>query len=397
MYQAVRMMPVVIVVVVALAFYFVAQHWKDRLRYAINLIVLVWISFVIFIPMFHYSVEYPEVFWRRTAGRLLGDDVIEETLDDGTLVMREASVQERIDAFRSNVPTLMNNIRNVLLMFNWKGDVAAISGVPNQPAMDSLSGALLIVGLAAWMAMMVRRRDIAMCLIPIFIFLMLLPSALSIAFPVENPSHTRTSGAMPGVYLIAALPLALVTDSLFSTIERKRLGWVTAIGLCGLVIVGSFYANAYSYFEIYPDAYADSFDPYTEPGNYLRGFALSGGSYGNAFMVGYQHWWSHRAIGLAAGLETQWPNGIITREDIPRMLQDGELRTDRFRFDPNRDIVFFYSPEDEETGDYLRDIFPNGYATIEHTYARNNDYMVYRVPAMGQASFRSWLEEHPVQ
>lgn len=395
-YQAVRMIPVVIVVAVGIAVYFAAYHWKDKMRYIAHLLVLVLISFVAFIPMFHYSVEYPELFWRRTTGRLLGDDVIEETLADGTIVMREASVQERIDAFRENVPQLMNNIRNVLLMFNWKGDVAAISGVPNRPAMDTISATLLIVGFAAWVAMMIRRRDVTMWVIPVFIFIMLLPSALSIAFPVENPSHTRTSGAMPGIYLIAALPLALVAESLLD-MPRKRLGQIAGIGFCTLVIFGSYSANAHTYFDIYPEVYAESFDPYTEPASYLRGFALSGGSFGNAFMIGYPHWWSHRAIGLAAGLETLWPNGIVAREDIPRTLRDHATWTDQFTFDPRRDILFFYSPEDEATGDYLRQIFPTGYASLERTYAPNNDYMVYRVPALGQTGFDSWLIQNFVE
>ncbi|MDQ7036198.1 MAG: glycosyltransferase family 39 protein [Anaerolineae bacterium] len=392
-YQAVRMLPIVIVIAVGITVYFVAQNWKARFRYVLNLIVLVWIAFVAFIPMFHYSVEFPELFWRRTTGRLLGDDVIEETLDDGTIVMREASVQERVEAFRDNVPQLMSNIRNVLLMFNWKGDVAAISGVPNRPTMDTMSGTLFIVGLAAWVALMIRRRDVAMWMIPIFIFIMLLPSALSIAFPVENPSHTRTSGAMVGVYLIAALPLALLVEALL-ILSRKRLAKVASFGLCTLVIFGVYSANAHTYFDVYPQVYADSFDPYTEPGAYLRGFAISGGSYGNAFMIGYQHWWSHRAIGLAGGLETLWPNGIVAREDIPRILRDHANRSDQFVFDANRDILFFYSPEDEETGNYLSELFPDGYASLERTYAQNNDYMVYRIPALGESGFADWLIEN---
>ena len=396
-YQAVRMLPVVIVVGVAIAFYFVARNWKERLRYSFNLSVLVLIAFAAFLPMFHYSVEHPDEFWRRTAGRLLGDDVIEETLADGTIVMRDASVTERIQAFQDNVPQLMNNIRNVLLMFNWKGDVAAISGVPNRPAMDTISGTLLIIGLAAWVALMIRRRDVVFWVIPVFVFIMLLTSALSIAFPVENPSHTRTSGAIPGIYLMAALPLALIVEALLN-MPHKRLAQLASFGVCALVVFGSYSANAHTYFKVYPQVYADSFDPYTEPGNYLRGFALSGGSYGNAFMIGYPHWWSHRAIGLAGGLETLWTTGgIVAREDIPRTLRDNLTRTNRFAFDPNRDILFFYSPEDEQTGDYLRAIFPNGYASLERTYAPNNDYMIYRVPALGEAGFQDWLIENFVE
>ncbi|MBZ0291039.1 MAG: glycosyltransferase family 39 protein, partial [Anaerolineae bacterium] len=150
-YQAVRMLPVVIIVGVGLAFLFAARNWRMRGHYAWNFIVLVVIAFVVFLPLFGYWLEYPEDFWRRTSGRLLGDDLIQETQEDGTIITRDATIQERLAAFNENLPILTNNFRNALLMFNWKGDVAWINAAPNRPALDSFTGALFIVGLAAWL------------------------------------------------------------------------------------------------------------------------------------------------------------------------------------------------------------------------------------------------------
>jgi len=393
MYQAVRILPVVIVVAVAIGVYFGSKNWRQRWRYVLNLLVLVWISFMVFLPMFHYSLDFPELFWRRTTGRLLGDDIIEETLEDGTKVLRDASLDERLQAFQDNVPVLMNNIRNVLLMFNWKGDVATINGVPNQPALDILMGTFLIVGLAAWLVLMIRQRDMAHWLLAILIFIMLLPSALSIAFPVENPSHTRTSGALPGVYLIIALPLGILVDRLLS-LPRKRVGQFAAIVFSAFIIIGSYNANTHTYFAVYPQVYADTFDPYSEPGRFLRGFAESHGSYGNAFLIGFPHWWSHRAIGLAAGLEEKWPNGIEVREALPAMLAEHAQRLDRFRFDPEKDILFFYSPDDTEAGELLRALFPQGRANLYQTYQENDNFMWYLVPALGRENFQEWLSVH---
>lgn len=390
MYQAVRMLPVVIVVAVALAIYLTAQSWRERMRYVRNLMVLVWIALMVFIPMLHYSIEYPDLFWMRTAGRLLGDDLIEETAADGTIVMRDATIEERMAALRDNLPVLVSNLRNVLLMFNWKGDVATINGVPNRPTMDSYSGALLIIGCAAWLVWALRKRDAVYWLIPLFALIMLLPSALSIAFPIENPSHTRTSGAIPAVYLLAAFPLMLLVDYGWQQAVTRR-GQMVAAGAGGLILLGSFAANTHTYLDVYPPVYAASFDPYTVPGDYLRGFVLTGGSYGNAFMIGYPHWWSHRAIGLAAGLEEFWPNGIVSRTEIPVFLQNAEQRMDRFRFDPSRDIVFFFSPNDTDTAAYLAQIFPDGYVREEATYKQGESYMVFRVPAMGSEAFNKWV------
>ena len=196
-YQAVRMLPVVIVVGVVMAIVF--QGIKTRFgrrgewgfwRYSFHLAVLSIIALVIFVPLLTFSLQYPNDFWRRTSGRLLGDDLIQTVDAEGNVVARSATLDERLQAFKANWPVLTDNIRNALLMYNWKGDVAWINAAPNRPAMDVFTGTLFILGLGAWLVRMVRRREVVDWLMPVMLFIMLLPSALSIAYPVENPSAT---------------------------------------------------------------------------------------------------------------------------------------------------------------------------------------------------------------
>ena len=102
----------------------------------------------------------------------------------------------------------MENLGDALLMFNWRGDVAWISGAPGKPALDPWTGALFLLGLVVWARRILRKRSVLDLLLPLTLLIMLLPTALALSFPVENPSHTRASGALPAVFLIAALPLA---------------------------------------------------------------------------------------------------------------------------------------------------------------------------------------------
>ncbi|GAB5491478.1 MAG: hypothetical protein Phog2KO_16930 [Phototrophicaceae bacterium] len=400
-YQAVRMLPIVIVVVVGLAIVFKAKTLKERLNYVLNLSVLVAISFSAFLPMFHYSVDYPELFWRRTTGRLLGDDVIQETLANGTVIYRDATVQERADAFLSNVPTIASNIRNVLMMFNWEGDVATISGVSTRPAMDALSATLLILGVGAWFVFAIRRRQLVYWLVPLIAFLMLLPSALSIAFPHENPSHTRTSGAIPMIYLMASFPLALFMEQILDESNNLRGKFVSGI-VCVAIIVGSFNYNTYLYFDVYPERYEESFHPYSDAGQYLYGYVLTGGAYGNAFLIGYEHWWSHRAIGLEGGLEEFWTGGIYpyvdgnySTEPIIQAIYSGLETYGTFEFRPTADLLFFFSPNDDATADALQALFPSGLASERQTYNPNETFMVYEVPALGTDGLQTWIADHP--
>ena len=391
MYQAVRMLPVVVLVGVGLAFLFRARTLRERKRTLMNLGGLVLMSAVIFVPMFRYTYEHPEEFWRRTTGRLLGDDVIETTDEQGNVVRRDASLQERVEAFGENVPTLMSNVRNALLMFNWKGDVAWINGAPNRPEMDPLSGALLVVGLAAWAALMFRRRDTVYWLVPLMAFIMLLPSALSLAYPIENPSATRTSGALPVVYLMAALPLALVGRSLVRLLGRQA-GTALAVGLIGVVMVGSYVANADTYFVDYHDSYRISSLPYSEVGGVLRDFAQGDGGYGNAFMIAYPYWWDHRALGIEAGA-IDWPNGIISIDRTPDFLFGAVGRQGPYRLDPEKPLLFFLSPDDEPGLTQLQRWFPAGQAEDRQSYQPEDSYRLYMVPPLGTSGLLDWLAQ----
>lgn len=390
-YQAVRMLPLVVLAGVGLALIFRARSRRAAGRYLLNTAALVVVAFVVFVPLFGFWLQYPEDFWRRTQGRLLGDDVIQTVNEQGQIVERQATVQERLDAFSRNLPILADNLRGALLMFNWKGDVAWINAAPNRPAMDSVTGALLVVGLAAWLARMVRRRDPFDWLVPVALLIMLLPSALSIAYPVENPSHTRTSGALPLAYLIAALPLALIVQSLIDQLGGRR-GRFAAGAAVALVVAGAYGANSAIYFNNYYQAYVGSSLPYTEVGRVLRGFAESDGSFGNAFMIAYPYWWDHRAIGIEAG-RIDWPNGIVDRAAVPRFLADTYARTDRYRLDPDRDLLFFYAPDDEATEAALRQWFPQGRALLVQSY-QDDSYRLYRAPSLGVDGLLAFLAAH---
>ncbi len=391
-YQAVRMLPVVVIAAVLLAIvfaFFRPRRWEQIGRYLINLGVLVLFSLVIFVPMLGFARDYPEDFWRRTSGRLLGDEIVQTTDENGQIITRTATIEERMSALQQNVGILVTNIRNGLLMYNWKGDVAWITAVPNRPEFDIFTGALLVIGVGAWGVRMVKRRDAADWLMPATLFIMLLPSALSIAYPIENPSATRTSGSLPEVYLFSALPLALACMSLYRFAPNWK-GKAASGVVVGAVLLASGSANWNTYFVEFRDSYNNSSPAaYTEAGRFLRGFADSGSTLGNAFMIGYSYWWDYRALGMEAGV-IDWPNGVVTREALPAFMSDAARRTDAYRLDPDKDLLFFYHPDDIETETALKSWFPNGVNQRITTLKPGGDYMVYRVPKLGASSLQTF-------
>lgn len=393
MYQAVRMLPVVVIVGVLIAIVMRSRSWRAFQKYALNFASLVFISFIVFVPMFSFSMQYPDLFWRRTTGRLLGDAIVQEVQADGSILTRDATLSERLAAFQDNMPVLNQNIQDVLLMFHWRGDVAWINNAPNVPHMDTLAGALFFLGLAAWLLRIIRRRDVVDVLVPLMLFIMLMPSALAIAYPVENPSATRTSGALPVAYLLAAYPLGQMLFTLRRLLNRRILNGLVATLILSSVMLISYLQNSHTYFQKYHDNYLLSSLPYKQAGEEIAAFNADMGTDGNTFMIAYPYWWDHRAIGLEARL-VDYPNGIINLESVPQFLSDSTRRGDRYRFNPERDILFFHAAEDEQTREQLQVWFPNGISRIEDIPEQMRQYAVYRVPAIGQAAFDQFIQTY---
>ncbi len=393
-YQAMRMAPVVVALGVGLALFFQLRRWPDRRRMVGNLAALAIISMAIFVPLGRFMIEYPNLFWMRTAGRLFGDDVIMETNPEtGVITERNATLEDRLNAFNANLPVLGQNIRNVLLMFNWKGDVAWINGAPNRPAMDAVTGTFLILGLAAWVVRLIRRRDAVDWLIVPGLFIMLLPSALSIAFPVENPSATRTSGALPFAYLLAAYGLAALL-----TLLPRTLRWpgarVLSVSLAIILLAAAFGTNSQLYFGEYRERYDVAAQPYKLTGRILRGFAESSGSYGNAFMVAYPYWFDHRAMGIEAG-RIDWPNGLLAVGDLAQKIR--ENTGGPYAFDPERAVLVFYNAADAETAATLQAWFPQGINILQTTDYPVKDFYTFIAPPPGEAWLADFLAAHPAE
>jgi hypothetical protein len=387
-YQAFRLMPLVIAAGGVIGLFFYMRRGQEVRRLVLNLAALGFVAFLIYLPLFSYSLQYPEDYWRRTSGRLFGDEITQTTDAEGNLIFRQATIQERVDAFQQNIPALMNNIRNALLMYNWKGDVAWVQNYPNEPAFDPITGGLIIVGAAAWIGRMLRRRDPFAWVFPVMFLIMLLPSALAIAQPIENPSFTRMSGTLPLAYLLVALALALMLRSAMRLIGGSVGALVAGIAAMGLV-VGSYVANQNTYFGDYYQSYLAGSYPYSEAGQHLRSFGEAVG-YGNVFIINRPAWWDHRAVGISAG-RLDFPNGIPALGQVPEYLQLARDQGAPYTLDVDSDIQFFYAGDDTATHQWLLSNFPNGFWQLIQSYQPEDTFYIFRVPALGAEAFEAFI------
>ena len=374
-YKSVRMLPVVYVASIAIALLIRRYSWRIRANYLLNFAVLAFAASIVFLPMFRYWIEEPNQFTGRATTRMFGD---QPTTDE-----------ERWTLLRESGATFLSNIRSALLMFHHTHDNTWVSSIPGQPALDPVTGALLLLGAAAWLGLLAKERDPVYWFVPILFFIMILLTALAIAFPIEVPSLQRASNAIPPAYLIAALPLAILCRQFYRTLPRL-LGPAAAVGFAVIVIAAAYQYNRDLYFGDFMENYHRSAQNHAEAGQVLRGFAESDGAYGNAFIIASPHWWDHRAVGVEAGA-IRWDNSIVEISRMAQYIRKGLRRTDEYQLQPERDLLFFYAPRNEAAAPLLRQWFPAGRQMEVRQEPAEKTFFIYRVPAMGEDGLQNFL------
>ncbi|MEL7674243.1 MAG: hypothetical protein AAGU78_10935 [Chloroflexota bacterium] len=372
--------------IVALA----ARAWPDRpaLRYGGGLLAAAVIALALYVPLYRYSALHPDEFWNRTRGRMFGEEAFWR-VDPATGIVAayEPSPVEQIERVWEKREVLAGNYADALRMAHWEGDGAWINNAHSRPALDGLSGGLVILGLALWAVRLARRADPVDWLVPAALLVMLLPSALTLAYTIENPSFTRASGAIPAVFLLAALPLGALGAGLTEAPRTRRGAWIGALGglaAIGLVLALAVGPNWTHFFTDYRLSYNQSWKPYHAIAAPLKAFAQGEGGYGNAFMVAYPHWLDHRILGAVAG-DLRWPNGLVTREELPARIAANAGTP--YAYDPARPLFVMVHPQDTETIAYLEDLLPGG-TTQVYTYTyeteagtQTGDFLIYTVRA----------------
>ena len=321
-------------------------------RQTLNLALAGLVAFAIFVPMLRVWHDYPQELWNRVINRTTES---ERTIED-----------EPLDIF-------LNNYADALRMFNVHGDMAWISAVPGRPMLDRIAGGLFVLGILAWGVRLARRRDPADAFILAAGLIMLLPSALAIAFPIENPSATRASGSLPVVFMLAAWPLALIRQR-WTAALGGRLGITFSGVLVGLLLAGSALYSFDTYFVAYDRSYREAALNPSEVADAIREVEGVSPSLDGVWLVGWPYWHDYRAIGIEAG-NINFRNALVDTDVLQQYL------TDIPRMFDTRPLVFIVHPEDKATQALLREHFPEGSTQHYRGFRPGLDFILYVVPA----------------
>jgi NADH:ubiquinone oxidoreductase subunit K len=343
-YTSYRIVP--IVAVIALAIYLLHHHdAEDRKRAILGLATMAVIAFIVFIPLFRFTVEYPSFVFGRSLTRL-------------------TSLERPLPGPAGQI--FISNFWAAITMFFWSDGVAWSGSVPLHPALDTVSAALffigvLFVGMRYW-----KRRNWIDLFMLISIPLLLLPSILALAFPVENPSLQRTMAAIVPVFLITAVGLDEIITSLV-----RRLAWpmgnVTAWCVALLLLSWSAWGNFDLAFNQFASQYQQAAWNTSEIGRVIRGFAASVGTLDSAYVIPYPYWVDDRLVGIEAGA-------------VP--IKDYSLPIDQIQGTKTETAakLFVVNTHDNKAVESLRSIYPQGTLSTYHSATPGKDFLLYEVP-----------------
>lgn len=261
--------------------------WERARRTIVNALLAAVVVLLVCLPLGRFALEHPDDFWRRSVTRVSS---AERSLPGDPLTL------------------FLHNVRNASLMFNYRGDIDWTYNVPFAPAFDYVTGACFFLGTVYALYRLLAHRERVYGYLLVILFVALLPSILSLAFPNENPAIRRTSMALPIAALLAALPVGVLMQS-----ARRLLPPGTAVIALMLILVPLgghvWWLNHQNYFVDFARQYKITSQNGLEVARVINGFADSAGDKQAAWMKTWPHWVDYRIVAIEIG-RPRWSNFI---------------------------------------------------------------------------------------
>jgi 4-amino-4-deoxy-L-arabinose transferase-like glycosyltransferase len=342
-YTASRIVPILLVV--GMLIYLIYQRFNKASRTAAWAFLLTALfAFVIFLPLFRYALEYPMFFSQRSLSRLTS---LENPLPDNVLLV------------------FLKNTWIALVMPVWKSGTAWIISVPERSSLDAITAGLYILGLMLTIVRWLKTRSWQDLFLLVSIPVLMLPSILALAFPIENPSQSRAGGAIIPIFLITAIALETLLRSMWEK-ARKPGNKMLVVGFATILLLVSARSNYELALVEYPEAYRNSTWNSSEMGKVVKDFTGSFGSVDNVWVVAKAYWVDTRLVAMTAGYVDRdfqiWPDNLESTLDIPGTK------------------LFILKGDDIDAMTKLRTLYPDGFADYHTSPIQDRDFIVFMVP-----------------
>jgi hypothetical protein len=338
-YSPFRIVPIILLA--TLAIYWLHTRSKEARTQSIWwLLVVGFISLIIFLPLLRYWVDEPSMFGFRAFTRL-------------------SSIEQPLPAPAYQI--FLSNLTKGLLMFNWDDGEIWVNSMPHRPALDFITGALFVIGVVLVLVRYLRGRDWRDLVLLAWIPLLIMPSVLSLAFPGENPALNRAGGGAIVAILISALALDGFLTSFEGEKRRQYFAWGFVLVLLGL--------SAFRNYDIVFNQFDQNFRAgawnTSEMGKLISEFRDTYGETDTVWVVPFPYWVDTRLPGVWAGIPNRdfamWQDQLPTSVDIPGPK------------------MFIFWHEDTATQEILTKLYPQGKLSRYTSATPGKDFMVFFV------------------
>ena len=274
-----------------------------------------------------------------------------------------ARVGEYEVAYTGNpVLIFLRNFIKALGLANWSNQGSWVDSIANRGAVDGLTAVFFLVGIVSVIRQYKASRDWKLPLMLLLYPVLLLPSALSLAFPAENPSMTRAVGAAIPVLLTSAYGIVVIFRIITGAFKRKSLAvvMITGVLMFGPIVISNY--NLIS--KEYASQYKNSAWNASEIGEVINRF-YSSGKEGLSYLISYPYWVDSRAVAISMGRPQQ--NLSLPATEIAN-TQSVTLPK-----------LFILNPMDKNSIAELQAVYPEGVISTYQTTNPDKNFILFIV------------------
>jgi len=263
----------------------------------------------------------------------------------------------------SPIRIFFGNLWQALGIANWSNRGSWVDGLTLNPGLDLLSAAFFVLGVCAVVFNLRKSKDWRPAALLALYPLLLLPSAFSLAFPLENPSLSRALTALIPVCVLSAVGLRAISGALLTW--QPSHGSRYKLALVGLVFISILGFNFRAAFSEYPAAYRQNAWNSSEMANLIWQTELNTGFPQNVWVVGYPYWVDARAVAIEAN----------------RMGQDLALMPEQLEQTLNVPgyKLFLIHPLDSASVAKLQELYPTGTIAMVESSVPEKNFLVFLV------------------
>ena len=262
----------------------------------------------------------------------------------------------------SPVSIFLLNFVKALGIANWSNLGNWVDSIANRGAVDALTAVFFVVGIVSLLRRYRESKNWKF-LVPVVLFpLLVLPSALALAFPTENPSMTRAVGAAIPVLLTAGFGFAEVFTIVKDVLHHKSFG---SLAIAGVLMLAPIVVNNHSLiFQQYTDQYRASAWNASEMADVVERF-YSSGKEGLSYLVSYPYWVDSRAVAISMGHPEQ--NLSLPSSEIASTQNVAISK------------LFILNPMDKDSIAELQQVYPDGVITTYQTVNPDKNFVLFIV------------------